>query len=345
MKVSRLHLMPDRRERFALLEPKIWLDSSLLRTWVIAEPALIVRFLRDPNAVILSIDELLEAIERAYGIEFHNVRYAARHLPLFLEGKTHSGRRRDFSHYLAGRLAELDASLPGVIERHLLPLREKGRVELVSEVTGPMVRAINGILVGRPLSRDVDSLNLLDLFALNKSVARLKDLDRRVKQALEFLKTDHEDEALLAERFTALAMGFETLMTMLTEGLVSAFNKCARDFADHAALPDHPIETGVPVSYRKIESDREISGREFKAGDLLRLQLQTLGYVPREAERGWMFGSGVHSCVGKQVSLRIWTEFKKAFDTMRLRGAVKSYELASSHYSLRHNCVHIEVSG
>jgi cytochrome P450 len=344
VKVSRLHLMPDRRDRFALLEPKIWLDSSLLRTWVIAEPALIVRFLRDPNAVILNVDELLEAIERAYGVEFHNVRYAARHLPLFLEGKAHSERRRDFSHYLAGRLAELDASLPGVIERHLLPLREKGLVELVSEVTGPMVRAINGILVGRPLSADVDSLNLLDLFALNKSVARFKDLDRRIKQALEFLMADHEDEVLLAERFTALAMGFETLMTMLTEGLVSAFNKCSRDFADHAALPDHPIETGVPVSYRKIESDLEISGHEFKAGDLLRLQLQTLGYVPGEADRGWMFGAGAHSCIGKQVSLRIWTEFKRAFDTMRLRGVVKSYELAPSHYSLRHNCVHIEVS-
>ena len=140
-------------------------------------------------------------------------------------------------------------------------------------------------------------------------------------------------------------MGFETLMTMLTEGLVSAIGKCSRDIDSHAVLPDHPIETGVPVSYRRIVSDLEISGHEFKAGDLLRLQLQTLGYVPREADRIWIFGAGLHSCVGKQVSLRIWTEFKRAFDVLRLRGAVKSYEVATSHYSLRHNCVHIEVTG
>ena len=38
MKTSQLHLAPDRRERFAALASKAWLETALLRTWVIAEP-------------------------------------------------------------------------------------------------------------------------------------------------------------------------------------------------------------------------------------------------------------------------------------------------------------------
>jgi cytochrome P450 len=343
VKTSQLHLARDRRERFAALASKVWLESSLLRTWVIAEPALIVSLLRDPRAVILSIDEMVGMIERTYGTEFANVKFAARHLPLFLEGDIHAERRRRFTRYLSGRLAELEIGLPGLLERHLEPFRGEGRIELVAEVTGPLVRDINAILVGRPLADAIASLDLLDLFALNKSVTRFKDLDRRVGQAIEFLHADSEDEELLGERFTALAMGLETLMTMLTEGLFSAFREEPGVSGGDATLPAYPIETGVPISYRRAEADFEMSGHEFKQGDLLRLQLQTLGYVPGETDRKWIFGAGAHSCVGKQASLRIWAELKRVFDAMHIRGQVRSYELAPSHYLVRHKFIHIEV--
>ncbi len=343
MKIPLLHTASDRRDRFARLEPKVWLDTSLLRTWVIAEPALILRLLRDPGATILSIDDMLDALEERYEVKFPNVRFAARQLPLFLEGDGHGERRRSFSRYLAGRLSELETNLPELVEHRLEPLRGKSTVELVGEVTGPLVRDINALLVGRALPEEIDTLNLLDLFALNKSMSRFKDLDRRVRAAIDFLKADGDDETVLGNRFTALAMGFETLMTMLTEGLRMAFRDGPDKGRDHVALPAHPIETGVPVSYRKAAADLRISGYEFRAGDLLRLQLQTLGYVPDEQDRTWMFGAGTHSCVGKQLSLLVWAEFKRAFDAMRLIGRVLAYEPVPSHYLLRHGSVHIEI--
>lgn len=343
MKTSELHRAPDRRDRFGNLEPKVWLESSLLRTWVVAEPSLIVELLRNPHAVILSIEEMIGAVEQAYGVDFPHVKFAARHLPLFLEGDIHVERRRSFSRYLAARLTQLETRIPELVERHLRPLRGKGRVDLVSEVTGPLVRDITAIFVGRPLTQATDALELLDLFALNKSLTRFRDLDRRVGRAVEFLRADDAGDELLGSRFTALAMGFETLMTMLTEGLHSAFRDAPGAGSRLAMLPAHPVETGVPISYRKAAGDFAMAGHEFKVGDLFRLQLQTLGYVAREADRTWIFGAGAHSCVGKQVSLRIWAELRKAFDAMRLRGRVISYELKPSHYLLRHNFIHVEV--
>lgn len=342
MKASQLHTASDRRDRFAGLDPKVWLDKSLLRTWVIAEPGLIIKLLRDPRAVILSIDDMLDALESAYGVEFPNVRFAARHLPLFLEGDRHAERRRSFSRYLAGRLAELDQRLPDLVQRHCRPLRDKRPVELVSEVTGPLVRDINAVFVGRPLPDAIDRLDLLDLFALNKSLTRFKDLDRRVREAKDFLGADDDDEISLGNRFTALAMGFETLMTMLTEGLHAAFRESAST-GQPAVLPAHPIETGVPISYRRAATNLEVGNCEFKAGDLLRLQLQALGYISNEADRTWIFGAGAHSCIGKQASLKIWAELKQAFDGLQARGRVRSYDPVSSHYLLRYNVIHVEV--
>lgn len=340
MKTSELHIAAGRRDHFAGLEPKVWLETSLLRTWVIVEPSLIVRILRSRHAVILDVDEMITSIERAYGVAFPHVRFAARHLPLFLEGDIHARRRRRFSRYLAGRLPELETQLPGLIARHLRPLRSAGRVDLVSEVTGPLVRDIISIFVGRPVSEEVAALDLLDLFALNKSLRRFKELDLRVGKAIEFLAAGDADEEALGSRFSALTMGSETLMTMLTEGLLQAF----RDHdQDPVRLPDFPVETGVPISYRKAETDFEMAGHSFRAGDLLRLQLQTLGYSGDAEDHKWMFGAGTHSCVGKQASLRVWSELKRALDVMRVRGRLNSSEFEPSHYLLRHKTVDVEV--
>ncbi len=343
MKTSELHIVPDRHEHFAGLEPKVWLESSFLRTWVIAEPGLIVKILRSRHAVILNVDDMINSIERAYGAEFPNVRFAVRHLPLFLEGEAHAEQRRNSSRYLAGRMADLERHLPELAKRHLQPLRDKGRVDLVSEVTDPLVRAITSIFVERPVTEEIASLNLLDAFALNKSLTRFKDLDLRVGKAKEFLAAESEDEQLLGSRFSALSMGYETILVMLTEGLHLAFRSHPEDARDHIVLPAFPIETGVPVSYRRALTDFEMAGHAFKAGDLLRLQLQVLGYSAREEDRNGIFGAGVHSCVGKQVSLRIWTHLKEAFDALHVRGRVSSYDLVPSHYMIRYNSVHIEV--
>lgn len=344
MKTSELHIAPDRHEHFAGLEPKVWLESSFLRTWVIAEPGLIPRLLRSRHTAILNVDDMIGSIERAYRVEFPNMRFAARYLPLFLEGDAHAEQRRNFSRYLAGRMADLESRLPELAERHLRPLRNKGRLDLVSEVTEPLVRDITSILVERQVTDEIASLNLLDVFALNKSLTRFKDLDLRVGKAREFLAAENEDEELLGSRFSALSMGFETTLVMLTEGLHLAFRRHPGDTGDPVVLPAFPIETGVPVSYRRALTDFEMAGHAFKAGDLLRLQLQVLGYSAREGDRAGIFGAGMHSCVGKQVSLRIWTHLKQAFDALHVLGRVRSYDLVPSHYMVRYNSVHIEVS-
>jgi hypothetical protein len=231
VKTSELHLAPDRRERFAALDPKVWLETALLRTWVVAEPALIIELLRDPRAVILSIDDMIGAVERNYAVEFPHVRFAARHLPLFLENDPHAERRRSFSKYLAARLTALEARLPDIVGRHLRPLQNKGRVEIVSQVIGPLVREVTATFADRPLAGEIESLDLLDLFALNKSLARFKDLERRVGQAIASLEPAGKDDETLGNRFTALVMGLETLKAMLIEGLRSAFagEACAND--------------------------------------------------------------------------------------------------------------------
>jgi hypothetical protein len=343
VKTSELHIAAGRPAHFAGLHPKVWLESSFLRTWVITEPQLIIKVLRNPNARVLNVDDMIGAVEKAYGLEFPNMRYSARYLPLFLEGERHAEQRRNSSRYLAGRMRDIEKRLPLIMERRLVPLRNKGRIDLVSEVTEPLVRDITSIFVEREVTKEIAELNLLDAFALNKSLTRFKDLDLRLGKARSFLLSDGDDEELLGARFSALSMGFETILVMVTEGLHRAFYNHVAGDDDPIVLPAFPIETGVPVSYRRAVTDFTLAGHAFKTGDLLRLQLQVLGYSHRTDEQQGIFGAGVHSCVGKQVSLRIWSRLKEAFDPLRIRGRVHSYDLVPSHYMVRYNSIDIEV--
>jgi hypothetical protein len=43
------------------------------------------------------------------------------------------------------------------------------------------------------------------------------------------------------------------------------------------------------------------------------------------------------------VSLRIWSRLKEAFDPLRVKGRVLSYDLVPSHYMVRYNSIDIEV--
>jgi hypothetical protein len=286
---------------------------------------------------------MIGAVEKAYGLEFPNMRYSARYLPLFLEGDRHDEQRRNSSRYLAARMRDIEKNLPLIMERRLAPLRSKGRIDLVSQVTEPLVREITSVFVEREVTKEIAELNLLDAFALNKSLTRFKDLDLRLGKARAFLLSEGDNEELLGARFSALSMGFETILVMLTEGLHRAFYNHPEGASDPIVLPTYPAETGVPVSYRRAMSDFTLAGHAFKTGDLLRLQLQVLGYSDRTEEQQGIFGAGIHSCVGKQVSLRIWSRLKEAFDALRIKGRVHSYDLVPSHYMVRYNSIDIEV--
>lgn len=338
MKFYQLHAADDRPAAFANLSPPVWLENDFLRTWVVADPDLALKILRSPLAVIASRAGILKTLSDRYGIELPNAAYACRVLPVLAEDDAHPAVRKGFATFLAGRLSALDPHLGELARKALAPLGRKGRLELLSDIVEPFIVNVFSVLLQRDVPQEILSLGIADIVFFNTTVSRMRALDSRVAKALSFLRAGNDSEDEVAWKFTCLVFGLDSLSAMLTESLVAALRG-----PYGTKLPDHPVETGVPVTFRSAETDFEMNGHHFKKGDLIRLQLQSFGYSERTEDRKFIFGAGMHSCVGRQLTLRIWEQFRQAYNGLDIQTRIVERELVPSHYLILYKSVQVEV--
>lgn len=343
MKSYELHLAPDRRDLFAQLSPAVWRETGILRTWVVADPALITRIMRHPSTVMSDLAEAVRTVRTKFAIELANVDFACSILPILVSDDVHADIRRGFATFLSSRLVEINAELPGMVKASLAPLARKGQVDIMASVIRPLMRRLFSIFLKADMPEEVLSLHVIEILAFKAMVGHLKNLDAHVGRVLSFLRATSVDETEVGWKFICLVFGLDSVTMMLAEGIVTALREFEAGRTDAVRLPDFPLETGVPVTHRRAKSDFEIDGYKFAAGDWIRLQMQSLGYSPTPEDRKFIFGAGAHSCLGKQVSLRIWDAFRQDFDGLNLRARLVDYSIFPSHYIIFHDSIQLEV--
>jgi cytochrome P450 len=341
IKSYELHTARNRQALFASLPQKVWLETDLLRVWVVAEPQTCVDILRSPSVATVDLLTIVGHVEAAAGISLQNVRTANSYLPALLEGPPHAELRKALAKFLAYGLRKIELQLPELVQAALAPLTTPGTVDAYRDVTRPLVANVISVLIGQELTRDIQDLDLGIIFAVNKSPGKLRKLDADYGAALAFLARSSHDPMEVACKLCCLTFGIDTLtMTIIENILLALSDKVA---TEAAALPDYPIETGVPVTWRRALRDCEFGPHRFSAGDILRIQLQPLGYSDQTELKAAIFGAGIHSCVGKQLSLKIWSHLKDSFNGLGLRAEITEYELVPSHFIAHYRSVKIKV--
>jgi hypothetical protein len=343
MKSYQLHSAEDRHAVFAGLAPRVWREDDLLRMWIVADPQVIQEILRRPEAALMDLGEILAAVKAKFGVELANVEYACKVLPVLVQEDVHPAIRKQFAAFISGCLAELDAQLPDIMKSSLSPLRRKGGVDLLAEVVNPLIQRTFSIFLKSDMPAEFLTLHVTEILSFKAMVAHLKKLDDRIATVLSHLRATTANEEEVGWKFTCLVFGLHTVTMMLAESIVAALRTSEATGQPAAKLPDFPVETGVPVSHRRAKADFQVAGHNFAAGDFIRLQMQALGYSSVSEDRRFIFGTGVHSCLGKHVSLRIWDAFRREFDAVNVTARVIDYRLAPSHYIIFHEAVEIEV--
>jgi cytochrome P450 len=343
MKSYRIHSAEDRHAVFAEGMPGIWREDDLLRMWVVTDAGLVVRILRSPFTAISDLNEVLAAVKAKHGIELPSVDYACGVLPVLVHDNVHPEIRRKFATFLAGRLSELDSKLPDIMRSSLAPLTRKGSVDIIAQVVNPLIQKVFSIFLQSDMPSEFLTIHVTEILSFKATVSHLKTLDARIGKTLAYLRATTSDEEEVGWKFICLVFGVDSVAMMLAESLVMALRQIDPAHPAPARLPEFPVETGVPVSHRRAKVDFEIDGHRFAAGDLIRLQMQALGYSALAENRKFIFGGGAHSCLGKQVSLRIWEALRREFDILNVMGRVIDYKLTPSHYIIFHDKVLVEV--
>ena len=304
-----LHRQADRRALFELRRNASIFYDDTIRCHVVTSPRQVLDLLRQPELVCQDISASVSAVTQRFGIELPNFAYAARIMPLLMDGPDHESMRRRMAAFLAGRRTAIVACLPALVEQHFRPLREANEIDLADACLLPFVRDLFGEMIGanRPIAFERIAITrifdrYIGLGTIRMIERELADLRAGVAGACAAAVAGGDEDMILA----LLVLGRDSLLATLASSLHAVLAAHSGERLDAIDFPDFPPETGVAIAERLARRSFYYEGTHFSPDDRVRLYLQSLNYDASPAMQKFIFGAGPHSCLGRHISLDVW---------------------------------------
>ena len=303
MELLSLHYSEERHGEFK--DSRKLFFSPELRSWISFDPEFVLEILRDERLVVPNTLQAVERLEQHFKKPFPNLIFAARCIPLLVEGSVHRDIRRRLAEFLSEGRTRMNAALPQLKEQYLEPLNGQRRVEWIKGCLAPLVADVFRHLCGFPTPLPFPSLVISRVFDRFASLAVYKEVEQQVGALRERIVQDlpHLDEQTV---FAVLVLGRDATLGTLATSLATILREnLGRPLAD-VNFPDYPPETGVAIAERFAAETIRVDDVTIAAGDRIRLYYQPISAEGSTIHRQNLFGSGPHSCLGRPISLDLW---------------------------------------
>ncbi len=300
----RAHTDPDRSHRFAASPGRPIEFDRALNAWVVIDPGIVSLLLRDSRVGAVSTAAASEFLEQRYGVRLSTLVAVAEQLPLGLDGQPHLVVRRQMARIVSKGQERLDGLMPSLVDKHFAPLARSAEVELCAECVAPFVEDLFSRIVGGHETIPFRPRTLARVFDRLTSMATRAAIDAELAALRERLVAMRMEDPDLMLAF--LTIGRDSLLSTLAESLADITRNSGGVGLADLAYPTMPPQTGVSVTERMVGEDLSIGGEELRKGDRLRLYFQGYAHLPAESDKLLMFGTGLHSCLGRGLSLDAW---------------------------------------
>jgi cytochrome P450 len=331
-----LHRDVDRHDYFREnLAGPIFFDRAV-DCWIVANPRHCEALLQSPLLAMTPYEDAYEALTHRAGRDFPNLALAFRHIPLCQNGETHRAARRRLADIISKRQAILREAIPDLVSRYFGLLEPGREVDLIAEIIDPLVTDLIGELTQTQIT-DTAAIVMASvvfdrMLGLKKRLRIEEDLGTIREMIRKSLGPDASEEEE-GDRLALFVLGHDTLIGTLGESLYQIFRANRDRPLNEIFFPTMPIETGVPYVERVAEEAIEIGGAVIAAGDKVRLMLQSFAYSGEAADRARLFGIGMHTCLGRQMSLDIWARTTAALSVLPYSLEIMDYEMRASDYT------------
>lgn len=307
--------------------------DRVTRAWIVADPDLCRELLSAPALYPAPALEHYRNMPSGFGDQFASVAFAFEHIPLSMYGERHTEARRRASTFIAGRHHAIHAWVADELPEHLQPFKQPGRVELMGEVIKPMVRGLFATLV------DTDLPDRLALDSVSQVFDKSIGMSRRITLEADMAQLEAHLREQLGEmseddvgmRLGLLVVGKDALVGTLAESLCQLFRDNADVPLEGISFPKMPHHTAVPFVERIAAAAVSVAGLDLAEGDRVRLVLQTYGHSPA-SEHHRYFGAGAHACLGRPLSLELWSTVAASLSKLTSRVRVLDYQLPADSY-------------
>jgi hypothetical protein len=201
----------------------------------------------------------------------------------------------------------------------------------MSNVLSPIVQDLFGRLVeledGGSRFERLTATRLFDRFV---SVSWLRRMDEQLGGIRQSVRARHpaEREAVL---LNVVVLGRDSLVGSLGVSLATILRSQAGRPLEQMSFPVMLPETGVPMAERIAVDDFDLCGVSIRQGEWVRLYLQSFSYSKDAAQQMLIFGVGAHSCLGRQITLDVWTQITKWLALLPRRVEIAPFEYCASN--------------
>lgn len=251
-------------------------------------------------------------LQERLGIDFDHVLLSMRYVPPCVPIARHSDVRTKIAEIIGGRMSEIKSELPEIVGRSLSCLRHEGEHDLLKDGVVPLVRELLGKLAGISLIPQREGSLVSYLFSQTLGVARRKRMEDEYRELWAAIASAFPDESegRRGARLALVILGFDA--TIGTVGC-SLRDLMCEEPALMSTLPfeKSPAITGVPYVDRAATAAFSLNGQQFRSGEALRVNLESGAEVPDKSVPALLFGAGPHSCLGRSLTLGLWSAISR----------------------------------
>ncbi len=307
--------------------------DRVTRAWIVADPDLCRELLSNPVLYPAPALEHYRNMPPGFGEAFASVAFAFEHIPLSMYNERHVAARREASTFIAGRHHAIRAWAEGELPLHLQPLAQPGRVELMDKVIKPLVRGLFAVIIDTDLPDHLRLDHVSHVFDKSIGMSRRVRLEADMAQLEAHLRERLSDmnEGQIGMRLGLLVVGKDALVGTLAESLSELFRDNEDTSLDRIEFPRMPHRTAVPFVERIASAPVSVAGLDLAEGDRVRVVLQTYSHGPSNEHHRY-FGAGAHACLGRTLSLELWSAIAALLSRQTSRVRVLDYQLAADSY-------------
>lgn len=274
---------------------------------IVDDPGAISALLKSSDVSMAFLPSRHHELSQRLGFDISEIARVAQYIPLFLTGQDHLESRKRLAilisagaerarRVLAERLPELQAQL-------LTP----GRHNVMDEFICPLVDDLMSAMVGAKVALAPDTM-ITRIFSPSIGVAKRRRLNSELGSVFTQIKAQLTEpaEVDICDRMVLCILGTDALRGTLGCSLHQIFQQLDCQVADELNAVAPP-RTGVSYVDRAVETSTKINGKCHERGDMFRVLLKNFETYETQEARNRFFGQGAHTCLGRKISLEIWT--------------------------------------
>ncbi len=334
MDIIALHRSEERGTFFPEASARPIFFDATIKAWVVASARQCEAILLSPHLSVSPYRLVYEDMARRNPhFAFPNLLFAFKYIPMCVNGDEHRSARRRIAEFVAGRKSIASAAAQDIVDRWVGKLAGSAQIELMEEVLQPMVKEFLAALIGTEATGLIHGASaVFDRMMGARKRRKLDDELGAIRVRIRHTIGPNGSEEEEGIRLALFVLGNDALAGGFGESLYQVFRANPERLLSEIDYPAVPNETAIPFVERIVTEPFECEGVAFRKGDRIRIMLQSFLYTGDAADRVRVFGAGIHTCLGRQLSLEFWSVFTRRLSQITARVEILDYALRDEDY-------------